>query len=310
MGKSLKEVTVSIIIVNYKTKDLVMNAINSIYKYTQDILFEIIVVDNNSKDGIGELLTKQYPYIKFIQNPQNSGFGSANNIAIRQALGKYIFLLNPDTLLLNNAIKYFYDYYEMNKDKRIGCLGGFLEDTEGNTIHSYGNFLNYWYDVAYIAGYNLKKLFNLKRTKFIRQTYQKFDNPIEVDYITGADLFIPRDVINDIGLFDKEFFMYSEETDLEYRMMKKGYKRIVIPEPRIIHLEGQSFSLSNNRRIMMNVSKFKYVKKHKTIFHYWIIKSVYLISGLIGTFSDLYYKEYSFAENMKYVKCLVKNDYI
>lgn len=310
MGKILKEVTISIIIINYKTKELVANTINSIYQYTQDISFEIIVVDNNSKDGICELLRKQYPKVKFIQNTQNSGFGSANNIAIKQAQGQYLFLLNPDTLLLNNAIKYFYDYCEVNKDKKIGCLGGYLEDMEGHTIHSYGSFLNYWYDVAYIVGYNLKKLLNLKRTKFVKPIYQKFVNPIEVDYITGADLFIPRDVLEEIGVFDEEFFMYSEETDLEYRMMKNGYTRIVIPEPRIIHLEGQSFSLSNSRRIMMNVSKFKYVKKHKTIFHYWIMKSAYLLSGLIGTFSDLYYKEYSFTENIKYIKYLVKNEYL
>jgi GT2 family glycosyltransferase len=302
-------IDISIIIVNYKTKNLVIDAIQSIYKHTTEVSFEIIIVDNNSNDGLVNVLLDKYPNVIFIQNDNNSGFGSANNIAIREANGKYIFLLNPDTLLLNNAIKYFYDYCELNQDKDIGCIGGFLEDKTGNIIHSYESYLSYWYDLVYITGFNIKKLINLKKTKFIKPSYQKFDCQIEVDYITGADLFITRESLNKIGLFDEEFFMYSEETDLQYRMMLKGYKRIIIPGPRIIHLEGQSFSLSNNRRIMMSVSKFKYVKKHKSIFHYYVMKSVYIVSGLIGTFADLYYKEYSYAENMNYIRCLVRNEY-
>lgn len=309
MGDYKIVIKVSVIIINYKTKELVLNCLDTIYKYTQDIFFEIIVVDNNSNDNIANILLKKYPDVKFIQNEKNSGFGSANNIAIKEAKGKYVFLLNPDTLLLNNAIKYFFDYCESNENKKVGCVGGFLEDEKGNIIHSYGTYLNYWYDITYIVGYNIKKLLNLKKTKFVKPVYQKFDNPIEIDYITGADLFIPKVMFEEVGLFDEDFFMYSEETDLEYRIMKKGYKRIVIPGPKIIHLEGQSFSLSNSRRIMMSVSKFKYVKKYKTIFHYYLMKSIYVMSGSIGLFSDLYYSEYSAKENLKYLKCLLNNDY-
>lgn len=304
----MEEIAVSIIIVNYKTSELVINCINTIYRYTSDVSFEIIIVDNNSEDNLGECL-KDYPGVKFIQNRTNSGFGSANNIAIKQAIGRYLFLLNPDTLLLNNAIKYFYDYCEINKSKRLGCVGGFLEDMAGNSIHSYGFFINFWYDIFYIAGYNLKKFFNLKSKKFILPNYQRFNKDIEVEYITGASLFIPKDVLEEVGLFDEVFFMYSEEADLQYRMMEKGYQRTIIPGPRVIHLEGMSFRLSNNRRIMMDVSKLNYTKKHKTFFHYYFMKIFYIIFGLIGAFSDSYYKEYSLSENFKYIKCLVRNDY-
>ena len=103
MGDYKIVIKVSVIIINYKTKELVLNCLDTIYKYTQDIFFEIIVVDNNSNDNIANILLKKYPDVKFIQNEKNSGFGSANNIAIKEAKGKYVFLLNPDTLLLTKS---------------------------------------------------------------------------------------------------------------------------------------------------------------------------------------------------------------
>jgi GT2 family glycosyltransferase len=302
-----KEIKVSIIIVNYKTKKLIRDCLKSLYLYSSDFDLEVIIVDNNSNDNIKDMLSFEFPSVKYIQNKVNVGFGAANNVAIKQAKGKYLFLLNPDTIILNDAVTIFYDYCEENKN--IGCIGGFLEDTEGNQIHSYGKFLNYWYDLFYSFGYSIKKLLNLKNTKFITPTYQKYGESIEVDYITGADLFVSKETLEQIGVFDESFFMYSEETDLQYRMKIKGLKRIVIPKARIIHLEGKSFALSNSRRIMMNVSKLKYVKKHKGILAYILMKSVYLVSASIALFSDTYYKEYSYTDNINYIKCLFNNDY-
>ncbi len=304
------EIDVSIIIVNYKTDKLVKECLSSLFIYTRGITFEVTVVDNDSDDNIEEVLLTEFPTVEFIKSRTNVGFGAANNLAMKKATGKYIFLLNPDTVLLNNAIKIFYDYCEVRESQRdIGCIGGFLEDVDGGNIHSYGKFLNFSYDLFYTIGYSIKKLFYLKNTKFITPLYVKYTKSIDVDYITGADLFIPRDTLKDVGNFDESFFMYSEETDLQYRMMKKKYRRVVIPGPRIIHLEGQSFSLSNSRRVMMAISKFIYVKKNKTRLHYIVMKTTYLISGAIGAISDLYYKEYSSGENIKYLKCLVKNEY-
>ena len=134
---------VSIIIVNYNTKELIKNCINSIYKYTQDIQYEIIVSDNGSTDGSIEMLKSEFPNVILIENNANLGFGTANNRGLKIAKGKYIFYLNSDTVLLNNAVKIFYDYWENSSDKEnIGALGCNLLDENFNIIHSFENFIN------------------------------------------------------------------------------------------------------------------------------------------------------------------------
>lgn len=298
---------VSVIIVNYKTKELVYECLKSLLLNTIDINFEVFVVDNNSQDEIEDMLKVNFESVNFISSVSNVGFGAANNIAIRKSTGKYIYLLNPDTLVLNNAIKYFRDYCEENKE--VGCVGGWLEDLEGTNIHSHGVFFLYWYDIFYSIGYNFKKLLNLKRIKLKKSNIVKQFKPISVDYISGASLFIPRKTLDKVGVFDESFFMYSEETDLQFRMSMESLSRIVIPQPRVIHLEGKSFSLSNNRRIMMNVSKIKFIRKHKGYIPSSFMKSVFIGAAVIGTIADLYYKEYTFTENVHYLRCILNDKY-
>ena len=132
---------VSIIIVNYNTKQLLADCLNSIYEQTKDINFEVIVSDNGSKDGSIEMLKADFPQVILIENNANLGFGAANNRGLAIAKGKYIFYLNSDTILLNNAVKYFFDYFEENGDKEnIGALGGNLLNTQGYTTDSGGTF--------------------------------------------------------------------------------------------------------------------------------------------------------------------------
>src|SRR5574344_672424 len=132
---------VSIIIVNYNTKQLLDDCIASIYSMTKELSFEIIVSDNGSKDGSLSMLESKFPKVIRIANNANLGFGAANNRALGNARGKYIFYLNSDTILLNNAIKYFFDYFESyGKQLEIGALGANLLDKEGLIIHSFGRF--------------------------------------------------------------------------------------------------------------------------------------------------------------------------
>jgi len=293
---------ISVIIVNYNTSELVKDCLISLYSQVKDISFEVFVVDNDSNDDIEDMLQENFPYVNLIKNSKNIGFGAANNIAINKSSGEYIFFLNPDTLLRNNALSYLLNFAKSKLN--IGAVGCYLEDEEGAPIHSYGSFLNYFYDLFYSIGYAGKKLLNFKKRSFIRRKFSFEPKSLSVDYITGAALLVPRKVINDIGGFDERFFMYSEETDLQFRMFKNFYSRYVISGPRIVHLEGKSFSLSNSRRIMMSVSKLKYVKKHKGIFPYYIMKFVYLTSASIETIADLYYSEYTVKENINYIRCI------
>lgn len=137
---------VSVIIVNYNTKEMTQNCIDSIFQNTKDIEFEVILVDNASTDGSKEFF-EQDNRIKYIYSKENLGFGRANNLGYKEASGKYLFLLNSDTLLLNNAIDLFYKLAEKETNKNIGCWGTMLYDSNNKIAGSYGKFLSMWRDL-------------------------------------------------------------------------------------------------------------------------------------------------------------------
>ena len=233
---------VSIIIVSFNTIQLTRQCLKSIYTQTKDVSFEVIVSDNGSTDGSIQMIRKDFPQVILIENGENLGFGKANNIGLKKAKGDYIFYLNSDTILLNNAIKIFYDYWQNNND--ICALGCILEDNKGHIIHSGASFPTYKYLCKY---YFMRMIKNYAKSiarflgvinllKKIRtsnnQTNEKV-MPGEVGYITGADLFLKND---DNAYFDELFFLYYEETDLQLRLKKQtGKKCKLLSEPKIIH---------------------------------------------------------------------------
>ena len=249
---------VSVIIVNYNTIELTLNCINSIFTHTLGIDFEVIVVDNNSDDGSGEILRLD-KRIVFIQNLANEGFGSANNIGYQYAKGKYLFLLNSDTILLNNAIKLFYDYAEQHLSS---CVYGTMLLNPDNTYgHSYGKFPT----ILNRLGFILTLPFPNKKSE-----EKLFEGAFHVDYITGADMFLTRETFEKPGLFDTAFFMYYEETDLQKRMSQMGIERIIIDSPKIVHYNGGSSKRkrSNRNDFRGFESLFRYMKKHNSYMSY------------------------------------------
>ncbi len=269
---------ISVILVNYKTKDLTINAIKSVIEKTQGINFEIFVVDNNSQDGSIEAIEKEFPNINIIKNSINAGFGAANNLAIKQAKGKYILCLNTDTLLINNAIKIMYDFMEKEENQNVGVCGGALYNADMLPVNCGGNLptLN---EIFWKIGlrYILKKQY----LKYILTlTVDDLKNNDNIGYITGADIFFRKSVLDEIGIFDENFFMYYEETDLCKRIRDKGYDIKIIKDAKIIHLEGQSNNNILQKKKISKQSEFYYFKKHypKQIF---IIKQIYIFLYLI-----------------------------
>ena len=224
---------VSIIIVNYNTLHVLKPCIDSIVNQTHDVEYEIIVVDNGSTDGSIEALSTD-ERVTLIPMGENLGFGRANNQGLKISKGKYIFFLNSDTLLKNNAIKMFYDFAE-NYQGRLGALGCILEDRKGNKIHSNGKFRKMNDDIMEFLWIPILKGLHLYR-KPIREYPEQW---MKVDYITGADLFVSRKVLDTCGTFHPAFFMYYEESELELRFKKYGYDNILLNGPRIVHLEGE-----------------------------------------------------------------------
>ena len=267
-------VDVSIIFVNYKTKDLTINAIKSVFEKTEDITYEIFVVDNNSQDGSIEEIEKEFPKISIIKNSVNAGFGAANNLAIKKAKGKYILCLNTDTLLINNAIKIMFDFMEDNQN--IGACGGNLYDYDLNPTMSYAAFPNFWNCLS--LSWILKKIFPVLRN------HGEVKNIKEVDFITGANIFLRKRILDEIGLFDEQFFMFCEEIDLCYRIKEAGYKRVILPDSKITHLEGKSSKNFWNNTKMRVESKYLYSRKNQSSFVLYSMKISYLILHLICYF--------------------------
>lgn len=243
---------VSIILVNYKTKDLTIQCIKSIYEKTKDINFDIYVVDNASYDGIEEQLRTEFPEVKFLQNEINGGFGYGNNVALRVFDAKYAFLLNTDTILINNAVKILFDFMESNPN--LGACGGNLYDENNNNIHSYGNI----FDLTdlFIKTFGLR-LFFPKRFKKMRDCGENKKNECKsVDYITGADLMLRKEALDKAGLFDEKFFMYSEESELQFRIKKAGYDIFITPDAKIVHLHNKSPKKRENMYFEFLKSKY------------------------------------------------------
>lgn len=164
---------VSVIIVNFNTKELTRNCLKSVFEKTKGINFEVIVSDNGSTDGSIQMIKSEFPEVILIENNANLGFGAANNRALKIARGKYVFYLNSDTLLLNNAVKIFFDYWETSEDKeKLGALGCWLQDENGNTIHSGGKFPTLKIEaltiIKNIIYYNFINLFHTFEKKIIK----------------------------------------------------------------------------------------------------------------------------------------------
>ena len=263
---------VSIIIVNYNTKELLYNCLKSIYKYTKDIDFEIIVSDNGSTDNSISMLKTEFPQVVIVDNGKNLGFGAGNNKGLEIAKGKYIFYLNSDTLILNNAVKIFYDYFEANDNGKLGALGANLLNANNQVIHSYESFPGL--KTAF------KELFKMSVTNFILSClYILHISPNKfvpshradffvgnVDFITGADIFMKN---NDDARFDEDFFLYFEDTDLNKRLCDKDKERQIIDGPLIQHLcggsVGSNYTIKRKAtfsRIQFELSRVLYLRKH------------------------------------------------
>lgn len=287
-------IDVSVIFVNYNSTDLLISAIRSVIQHTHEAKYEIIVVDNASPDGGAQQLSHLFAdNIILLRSEHNLGFGGANNLGIKYAKGHYLFLLNPDTLLLNPAIDLFWHYAEAHQHEHIGALGCILLDDTLQPTNSYHYFLT-------------PKTLLLAAFGWFRQIpLQVIKQPLKVDFITGADLFIPRQVLDHIGLFDPHFFMYCEEVDLEKRMADAGFERCIIPGPRIIHYDGGSYrkqrGRSAHRRLAYDKSKLIYIRKHFGIRCFFCFKALFLLCRLPAYFNW----HYRPIENWSYFKMIL-----
>lgn len=267
-------IDVSIIIVNYHTSALVKACIKSIIKLKQDVRYEVIVVDNHTEDL--SALKALSVNIRVLQLDENLGFGRANNEGAKVAQGNILFFLNPDTILVNNAVDILFE--AMEKEATIGVCGGNLLTPDKQPMHSY-------YDVTMSIPYALKDaLLPTKRLHQISQQYNMTSMQKDVGYITGADLMIRKGVFQKVGGFNDKIFMYYEDVDLCYKVKTAGYQICSVPQAQIIHLEGSSMNGATEKekaikRASMNAkSQAIFLADHYSHWKALLILNIFLCS--------------------------------
>ena len=274
---------VSIIIVNYNTLKMTSECIDSVIEKTGGISYEIILVDNASSDGSKDFFSNDCR-VKYIYNDENHGFGRANNKGLEIAQGRNVLFLNSDTLLKNNAIKILSDYLDNNE--KVGACGGNLYNREGQPEFSFGRYFPSLYEeLNFISNGKLDRLRFGENINFNHTT-----KPLEVAFVSGADLMVKKAVLNVTGWFDKKFFLYYEDTELCFRINKRKFKLVSVPDAQITHFWGETTGHLNeknfcrteqSRRIFYQLS---YSRFYSSIVE--VIRSVHLYRKLLSPFPN------------------------
>lgn len=285
------KIDLSVIIVNWNTKKLLDDCLSSIYKFTEGITFEVIVVDNGSEDGSSQMVKKQYPQVKLILNKDNLGFTKANNQGIKIAKGKYILLLNSDTYLVEKSLKKLVD--RAKSTDNLGALGPMLLNEDRTIQQSVGFFPHlpqvFWW-MSFID--DLPFGIMLHPYHVNHDVFYKSDH--EVDWVTGAAILVPKKVITKVGALDEQIFMYGEEVDWCWRIKCANFKVLYSPATRIVHIGRGSTGKISKNAIIGEYKGIKYFyQKHKGRLSLQLLRTLLKIGALarIAAFGVLGRKE-------------------
>ena len=228
----------SVVIVNYNVRYFLEQTLHSVMAASKNMPVEVFVVDNNSKDESCEMVRREFPFVILIENKDNPGFSIANNQAIRQSKGKYVLLLNPDTVVAEDTFDKVIEFMEGKEN--AGALGIKMVDGSGVYLpESKRGFPSPW--VAFCKTVGLANFFPKSRLfnhYYLGHLSDAENNKIEV--LAGAFMLFKRKVLEEVGLLDEAFFMYGEDIDLSYRVIKGGYENYYFGESPIIHYKGES----------------------------------------------------------------------
>jgi GT2 family glycosyltransferase len=232
-----EEIQLSIIIVTHNAKDFLRNCLRSVFEKIKNLSFEVLVVDNTSSDGTFEMLKNEFPQVKVIFSKENLGFAKANNLAIKEAKGKYIFLLNPDTILLDENFEKLIDFAQKNLN--VGAIGPKVLNSDFTIQHQCKRgFPTPWNTLYYFLG--LAKIFPKSKVfSGYLLTYLDTEKIQEVDSLSGCAMVVKREAIEKVGMMDEDYYLYGDDLDWCYRIKSGGWKVIYFPETKIIHYGGK-----------------------------------------------------------------------
>ena len=280
---------ISVIIVNYNTRSITCKCVDSIFSQTRGVTFEVIVVDNDSQKDDSKQILCQYPGIHYLQAACNLGFGKANNLGYSHSTGRYVLFLNSDTYLINDALTAFVQEFD-KLPAEVGCVGAPLLSARGELNNSYSQLPSLsWYAKA-IGGLYIRPF--VKKRREPECNLKSASKPFEVSYVIGADLCVRREVIERCGLFDPDFFMYYEDSELQHRYHSHGYKSYIVPSPKIVHLECASLPTDTPKRYTALSRKWN-LQSQALYFKKTLPRYKYVLYRIISLFSaPLYLRRY------------------
>lgn len=272
----------SIVIVSYNVRSFVEQCLDSVKKASEGLDTEVFVVDNASVDDTVEVVGQRYPWVQLIANSDNLGFARANNIAIRQATGEYVLLLNPDTVVGEDALRQAVAF--MDAHPKAGGAGVMMHNADGTLApESRRAVPTPWVSCMKMLGFS----------KRYYMSHLPWDQASRIEVISGAFCLLRKKALDEIGLLDEDFFMYGEDIDLSYRLLRGGWENWYLPYP-IIHYKGQSTEKSGYRyvHIFYNAMLIFFRKHygHQSIFYTMPVKMAIYFRAAIALVDILRHK--------------------
>ena len=275
-------IDVSIIIVSWNVKEHLRTCLQSIYKYTQGISFEVVVVDNDSTDGSADMVASNFPQAKLLRNSKNRGFGAANNQGLEHTSGRWVLFLNDDTAIESDILTTLVRTYDADPDlASLGMIGCRLSNPDGSLQPSVRAFPTLTDQLIILL--KLHIVFPSLVAKYMKVD---FDYAVEqeVDQLMGAFMLVPSAVLEKVGNFDEQFFTWFEEVDLQKRMQQYGYTMRYTPVAECTHVKGASFSQWRRPKAqwLFNRSMRTYFKKHHSAIAYGVLLTAQPISIILA----------------------------
>lgn len=254
------ELDLSIIIVTYNSKRYLQDCLGSVFAQTTDLDYEVFVVDNNSNDGSQEFIKTEFPSVRLIENSENVGFARANNQAIVQSQGRYVLLLNPDTVVLTKATNKMVGFMDSRPD--VSATGCRLLNEDGSLQHSIARYPTLINQMA--AGLFLHRLFpRIHLFQEIITSESSYQSDHKVEWVFGAALIVRKDVFTEVGLMDEDYFLFSEEKDWCYRVNKANRDAYFFHGAEIIHY-GRGNTTAPDVYVQLLKGKLQFFSKYNS----------------------------------------------
>jgi len=266
---------VSVIIVSWNVREIINDCIRSVISQSSCTL-EVIVIDNDSSDGSADLIEQLHPEVKLIRNSKNVGFATANNQGLEIAKGKYILLLNPDTIVWDHAIDKMLGW--AGTKQNLGCAG--CQVYQSNTDIQHTSFKDPSPYILFLIATGLHRFWRIWKPLGLPE-YSWWDRKTEknVDVVSGMFMLVPKKIVDEIGLMDTAYFVYSEEADWCRRIRKAGYACVFTPIAKILHRDGgnkSTYQIRTKMYVQLQKSQLIYTRKYYGLLGFLLVKAMYV----------------------------------